>query len=101
VTGQGAERPAPDPDRFARRELQEAYEAGFDQQYDYDSFVLLERFAWMLDDAKTAVLGAERIAAMLDGAADALHALARVRRDELPLLCALTSAPDDRPQGNR
>jgi hypothetical protein len=100
VTGQGAEKPAPDPDRFERRELQQAYEDGFDQEYDYDSFVLLDRFAWMLDGV-SAPLGAERRAAMLDGAADALRALARVRRDELPLLRALAGAPDDRPEGNR
>jgi hypothetical protein len=88
-----AGKPQPDPDRFARVELQQAYEAGFDQQYGHDSFALLERFAWMLDDAKTAVLGAERIAAMLDGAADALHALARARRDDLPVLRMLVD-PD-------
>jgi hypothetical protein len=76
----------PDRDRFARVELQEAYEDGFDQEYDHDSFVLLDRFAWMLDEADSAVLGAERIAAMLDGAADALHALARARRNDLPAL---------------
>lgn len=100
MTGQGAEKPAPDPDRFERRELQEAYEAGFGQEYDHDSFALLDRFAWMLDDV-SAPLGAERRAAMLDGAADALRALARVRRDDLPLLRALTGAPDDRPERNR
>jgi hypothetical protein len=87
------QRPAADPDRFARVELQQAYECGFDQQYGHDSFVLLDRFAWMLDDAKSVVLGAERIAAMLDGAADALHALARARRDDLPALRALVD-PD-------
>jgi hypothetical protein len=84
-----ADRPDPDRDRFARVELQEAYEDGFGQEYGHDSFVLLDRFAWMLDDPQSAVLGAERIAAMLDGAADALHALARARRDDLPALRAV------------
>jgi hypothetical protein len=83
-----AAQPKPDRSRFARPELQEAYEDGFDQQYDYDSFVLLDRFAW-LHDADTPALGTERIAAMLDGAADALHALARSRRADVPALRTL------------
>jgi hypothetical protein len=44
-------KPAPKPERFKRSELQEAYQAGFEQEYDHDSFVLLDRFGWLLDDA--------------------------------------------------
>jgi hypothetical protein len=84
----GMMKPEPKAGRFKRPELQEAYEHGFHQEYDHDSFVLLDRFGWMLDDAGAA-LGAERRAAMLDGAADALRALARARRDDVPLLRAL------------
>jgi hypothetical protein len=98
-----AGKPEPDRHRFARVELQQAYEHGFAQEHDHDSFVPLERFAWLLEDADSAVLGAERIAAMLDGAADALHALAQSRRDDIPLLrtlidgagCALAVMADD------
>jgi hypothetical protein len=54
---------------------------GFAQEYDHDSFVLLDRFKWILEEALTDVLAAERMAAALDGAADALHELARQRRE--------------------
>jgi hypothetical protein len=80
--------------RFKRRELQEAYELGYRQEYEHDSFALLSRFEWMLDQAPTVTLGAERLAAMLDGAADALHTLARDRCDDLPALRAF-----DEPRG--
>jgi hypothetical protein len=85
-------RPGPKPDRFKRRELQEAYECGFDQEYDREAFVLLDRFAWMLDHPRDAALGGECTAAMLEGAADALHALARARRADVRLLRALDRA---------
>ena len=75
----------PTTDRYKRPELQEAYEDGFRQEYDHDSFVLLDRFSWLLDDAPGAP-GVERMAAMLEGAADALRALAKSRRDDLPTL---------------
>jgi hypothetical protein len=90
-------KPTPKPDRFKRRELQDSYEHGFEQEYDHDAFVLLDRFAWMLDHPRDAALGAECTAAMLEGAADALHALARARRNDVPLLRALGRA--DRAEG--
>ena len=77
--------PEPQAGRYKRPELQAAYEDGFAQEYDHDSFVLLDRFSWMLDDTPGAD-GVERIAAMLEGAADALRALAKARRDDLPTL---------------
>jgi hypothetical protein len=86
--------PQPDPSRFTRAELQAAYEAGFRQEYDHDSFVLLDRFSWVLDDAPDSAAGAERMAAVLEGAADALRALAKQRRDDLPMLRRLDG--DDR-----
>jgi hypothetical protein len=84
--------PTPNPRRYARPELQEAYERGFEQEYDHDSFALLDRFAWMLDEADSSAAGAERMAAMLEGAADALRALARQRRDGLATLRLLDEA---------
>jgi hypothetical protein len=92
-------RPQPDPARFARGELQVAYELGFEQEYEHDSFVLLDRLAIAFDDAGSAVEAAERVAAALDGAADALHALARRRRADLELLRALEPSDDDRGRG--
>jgi hypothetical protein len=87
-------KPQPKPDRFKRGELQEAYEHGYHQEYDHDSFALLDRFGWLLDEAASSAAGAERIAAMLDGAADALHALAAARRADLPALCAMDAAEE-------
>jgi len=78
-------KPEPRAGRYKRPELQAAYEDGFAQEYDHDSFVLLDRFSWILDEAPGAD-GVERIAAMLEGAADALRALAKSRRDDLPTL---------------
>lgn len=85
-------KPTANPDPFKRRELQDAYEAGFDQEYDHDSFSLLDRLGWLLGDADSSAAGAERMAAMLEGAADALHALARARGDDLPTLRATDKA---------
>lgn len=70
-------------------ELQEAYEAGYHQEYDHDAFGLLDRFGWLVDDAPSSADGAERVAAMLDGAAAALRDLASQRRQDLPTLRAL------------
>lgn len=80
-----SERPQPRAGRYKRPELQSAYENGFTQEYDHDSFMLLQRFSWILDETPGAD-GVERIAAMLEGAADALHALAKARREDLPTL---------------
>jgi len=85
-------KPQPDPERFKRLELQHAYEQGYHQEYDHDSFALLDRFGWLLDEAGSSAAGAERMAAMLDGAADALRALARERREGLPALRAMDEA---------
>lgn len=81
----------PQPARYKRAELQDAYAAGFRQEYDHDSFVLLDRFSWILDETPGAA-GTERMAAMLEGAADALRALAKARRDDLPGLRRLDTA---------
>ena len=85
-------KPQPTADRYKRPELQAAYESGFAQEYDHDSFGLLDRFSHLLDEAPNSAEGAERMAAMLEGAADALHALARQRREDLPALRALDEA---------
>ncbi len=85
-------KPTPSADRFKRPELQMVYEAGFHQQYDHDSFVLLDRFSYLLEEAASSADGAEHMAAMLEGAADALHALAKQRLDDLPALRAIDEA---------
>jgi hypothetical protein len=85
-------KPEPKLDRYKRPELQEAYESGFAQEYDHDSFTLLDRFSHLLDEAPSSAEGAERMAAMLEGAADPLHGLARTRRNDLPSLRALDDA---------
>jgi hypothetical protein len=84
--------PQPSATRYERPELQAAYEDGFRQEYDHDSFVLLDRFAWILEDTPSGADGAERMAAVLEGAADALRTLAKQRRDQLPALRRLDSA---------
>jgi hypothetical protein len=76
-------KPEPQAGRYKRPELQAAYEDGFAQEYDHDAYELLDHFSWMLDDAPGAE-GVERMAAALEGAADALHALAKSRLGELP-----------------
>lgn len=92
AVGEDALKPSSISDLFERAELQEAYQFGFDQEYDYDSLVLLYRLGWLLDEAGSSAAGAEGMAAMLDGAADALHALARRCREDLPTLRALDRA---------
>ncbi|HWF25202.1 MAG TPA: hypothetical protein VG275_07135 [Solirubrobacteraceae bacterium] len=77
--------PAPKPKRFIRPDLQSAYEDGFRQEYGHDSFALLERFSHLHEDAPSAAAGCERMAAMLEGAADALRSLAQAQRDAVPL----------------
>jgi hypothetical protein len=84
--------PEPKLDRYKRPELQETYESGFAQEYDHDSFTLLDRFSHLLDEAPSSAEGAERMAAMLEGAADAPHGLARTRRNDLPALRAIDDA---------
>ena len=85
-------KPTANPDRCKRPELQDAYEAGFDQEDDHDSFALLDRCGRLLEDADSSAAGAERMAAMLEGDADPVHALARARRDDLPTLRAMDTA---------
>jgi hypothetical protein len=88
-------RPGPTADRYKRPGLQRAYEAGFQQEYDHDSFALLDRFGWLFDEAPGQADGAERMAAMLEGAAGALRGLARERRAGIPMLRALDALEFD------
>ena len=85
-------KPTANPGRCKRPELQDACEAGFDQEHDDDCFVLLDRFGRLLKVADSCAAGAERKAATLEGAADAPHALARARRADLPTLRAIGRA---------
>lgn len=89
-------KPEPKFDRYTRPELQAAYEAGFAQEHDHDSFALLDRFSHLLDEAPSSAEGAERMAAMLQGAADALHALARNVARICPR-CAHSTTPASNP----
>lgn len=84
-------KPAPKPDRYKTQALQDAYESGWHQEYDHDSFTLLNRFEWLYDQAAqqaraagadhdaAEAAGAAAMKAMLTGAADALRALAASR----------------------
>jgi hypothetical protein len=59
-------------------ELQAAYERGFEQMYEHDSFVFIGRLDAMVDSLADAHVDREEAAlraAALDGAADALRAL--------------------------
>ena len=67
---------------------QGAYEAGFAQMYDHDSFAFLERVEGIVDShldddlaARDPGARADARAAALEGAADALRNLARGQRD--------------------
>ena len=73
-------KPQPNPNRFSIPELQQAYEHGFNQEYDHDSFTLLDRFQWLADDAESEEGRGHLISAMLEGASAALDALAREYR---------------------
>jgi hypothetical protein len=60
-------------------DLQAAYESGFQQMYDHDSFAFIDRLDAMVDSLREDELDREETelrAAALEGAADALHALA-------------------------
>jgi len=67
-------RPEPDAARYKRAELQQ-YENGFRQECAHESSVLLDRFSRIFDAVPTGAQGSERMAAVLEGAADALGAL--------------------------
>jgi hypothetical protein len=56
--------------------LQAAVDTGFSQMHDHDSFTFLDRMRWATDDIDDPVRRAQAMAAALEGAADALHALA-------------------------
>jgi hypothetical protein len=62
--------------RYLDEPEQRAYEAGFRQMYDYDSFRTLEWIEVAVDDVHGEAERCRRRAAMLEGAADALLELA-------------------------
>lgn len=67
--------------RYLEADLQTAYEAGFAQEYDHDSFALLDRIEVAVDDVADEVSRCEHRAAWLEGAADALLELAERQHD--------------------
>jgi hypothetical protein len=66
-------------------ELQAAYEAGFHQEYDHDSFALLDRIETAVDGEPDDACRCELRAAWLEGAAEALLELADRQRDNAAL----------------
>lgn len=68
------------PDRYRRAELQEAYELGYSQMYDHDSFSFTERMELMAEDIAPDTT-ADALAAAYEGAADALRSLAGRARE--------------------
>ena len=69
------DRPAPER-RYLDADLQTAYEAGWHQEYDHESFQLRDRIEIAVDDVHDEATRCEHRAAMLEGAADALLELA-------------------------
>lgn len=67
-------------DRYRRPELQAAYEQGYAQMYDHDSFAFRERMEIAVEHV-AARTHAEAMTAVYEGAADALSALARRSRE--------------------
>jgi hypothetical protein len=68
-------RPQPET-RYQDDRLQHAYEQGFAQCYDHESFQLLDRIEVAVDGAADQAERCRRRAAMLEGAAAALEELA-------------------------
>jgi hypothetical protein len=71
-------RPSP-ARRYDADDLQAAYESGYGQMHDHESFVFIDRLDAMVDSLRNDDLSredAELRAAALEGAADALRALA-------------------------
>jgi hypothetical protein len=70
-----AGRPSPDR-RYADEQLQAAYETGFQQTYDRDSFRMLDWVEVAVDQVAGEAERCRRRAAMLEGCAAALEELA-------------------------
>jgi hypothetical protein len=79
----------PTPGRlYGADDLQAAYESGYAQMRDHDSFVFLDRLDAIAESLRDEALDreeAELRAAALEGAADALRALAAGRWEAAPL----------------
>jgi hypothetical protein len=82
----------PAPDRYRTPELQSAYEAGFEQMHDHNSFGFKEQMELAVDDLAQSTTVAETMAATLEGGADALKALANAARSGASLERALREA---------
>jgi hypothetical protein len=78
----------PQPERhYANEQLQAAYELGFAQCYDHDSFRMLDWIEVAVDGVAGEAERCRRRAAMLEGAAAALEELAD-RQHEGAAFCA-------------
>ena len=62
--------------RYLDADLQTAYQAGWHQEYDHESFQLLDRIETAVGDMHDDATRSEHRAAWLEGAADALLELA-------------------------
>ena len=74
--------------RYDTDDLQAAYESGYGQMYEHDSFVFLDRLDAIVESLHDEELDreeAELRAAALEGAADALRALAAGMWEAAPI----------------
>lgn len=85
-------RPQPER-RYRDDERQRAYELGFDQEYEHDSFALLDRIEVAVDAELDDARRCEFRAAWLEGAAAALVELARRQREGAEFARAWEEAP--------
>lgn len=67
-------------DRYRRAELQEAYQLGYAQMYDRDSFPFTDRMESVAEQVAPGSR-AEAVAAAYEGGADALRTLAGLARE--------------------
>ena len=78
--------------RYLEPDLQAAYQAGWHQEYDHESFGLLDRIETAVDEQHDEATRSEHRAAWLEGAADALLELADRQHEGAAVARALEEA---------
>jgi len=86
-------RPSPDR-RYQDDDRQHAYETGWHQEYEHDSFTLLDRIEQAVDHEHDDAKRCELRAAMLEGAADALLTLADAQHEGAAFARAWTQSEE-------
>jgi hypothetical protein len=79
--------------RYLDEPEQSAYENGWRQEYDHDSFALLDRIEVAIDDVRDDAERCRLRAAWLEGAADALLELADRQHEGAAFARALEESP--------